>query len=318
MVANSLRTLLSELVDYAGLFPPAKLGMDAAAEAYNRARMGEHEWMLGRFVCPAARLGELSKAAGPMMPGTLGTSGYREMDGAGEPWRVSALIEPDSAGNIEAGLDAIDAFNERHAGDAGGMAEVDMVEIRVGDATQIDVILDQMPEGLFPFLEFPITTDCRGVIAALSGSMCGAKIRTGGVVGNAFPTPAEVSAFLRACHQADVPFKATAGLHHPLRGSHRLTYEKDSASCVMHGFLNVFVAAALVRTHNVGDDVVQQILTESHPEAFKASEQVLGWKNHLCEVGALANVRERFAMSFGSCSFDEPVEDLAKLRWLRG
>jgi hypothetical protein len=316
MIANSLRTLLSELIDYAGLFPPAKLSMDASCEHYNRARMGEHEWMLGRFVCPAARLNELSKAAGPMMPGTFATSGYREMDGAGEPWRISALIEPDVAGNIEAGLEQIGAFNDRHSTDSSGLAEVDMVEIKVASPDQIDDVLDQMPEGLFPFLEFPITTDCRGVIAALSGSMCGAKIRTGGIVGNAFPTPAEVSAFLRACHHADVPFKATAGLHHPLRGSYRLTYEKDSANCTMHGFLNLFVAAALVRTHNVADDIVQQILTESNPAAFKASEQVLGWKNHLCEAGALANVRERFAMSFGSCSFDEPIDDLAKLRWL--
>jgi hypothetical protein len=308
--------LLSELIDYAGLFPPAKLSMQHAVENYNRARMGEYEWMLGRFVCPAAQLKEFSQCAGQLMPGTLATSGYREMEGAGEPWKLSVLVEPDSAGNIERGLDEIDAFNERHSLDENGQAEIDMVEIKVTSPDQIDTILDQMPEGIFPFLEFPITTDCRGVIAALSGSMCGAKIRTGGVVGNAFPTPAEVSAFLRACHHADVPFKATAGLHHPVRGSYRLTYDRDSASCTMHGFLNLFIAAALVRTNKANDDVLQQILSESNPAAFKASESVLGWKDHYIEVSSLANVRERFALSFGSCSFEEPIEDLAKLRWL--
>lgn len=316
MPPNSLRTLLTGLIDYAGLFPPAKLSMQLATENFNRARMGEHEWMLGRFVCPVAQLDELTKHAAAMMPGTFGTSGYREMDGAGTPWRISALVEPAGNGSVEASLEAIDTFNMRHSNDANGLAEVDMLEIKISDPSHVDVILDEMTEGIFPFFEFPITTDCRGVIAALSGSVCGAKIRTGGIVGNAFPTPAEVCAFLRACHYAEVPFKATAGLHHPVRGSYRLTYEKESASCTMHGFLNVFVAAALVRGGKVSDDVVMQILSETNAGNFKASEQVLGWKGHLIEAGALASVRERFALSFGSCSFDEPIDDLVKLNWL--
>jgi hypothetical protein len=316
MPPNSLRTLLTGLIDYAGLFPPAKLSMQLATENFNRARMGEHEWMLGRFVCPVAQLDELTKHAAAMMPGTFGTSGYREMDGAGTPWRISALVEPAGSGSVEASLEAIDTFNMRHSNDANGLAEVDMLEIKISDPSHLDVILDEMTEGIFPFFEFPITTDCRGVIAALSGSVCGAKIRTGGIVGNAFPTPAEVCAFLRACHHAEVPFKATAGLHHPVRGSYRLTYEKESASCTMHGFLNVFVAAALVRGGKVSDDVVLQILTETNAGNFKASEQVLGWKGHMIEAGSLASVRERFALSFGSCSFDEPIDDLVKLNWL--
>jgi hypothetical protein len=70
---QSIRTLMTGLIDYAGLFPPAKLEMQASAESFARARMGEHEWVLGRFICPVSRLREFSKTAAVMMPGTHAT-----------------------------------------------------------------------------------------------------------------------------------------------------------------------------------------------------------------------------------------------------
>ncbi len=307
---NSLRSLLTDLVDYAGLFPPAKLDMQAAVETYNRCNIGEQEWMLGRFICPVARLAEFEKCASCFMPGTAGTSGYREMADAGQPWRLSVLVEVDQ---LAKELDAIHEFNVRHANEANGLAEIDMCELKITSPQQIDDVLDEWPEGLFPFFEFPVTMDCRGFVAALSGSPAAAKIRTGGVVGNAFPQAAEVSAFLRACAASDVSFKATAGLHHAVRGSYKLTYEKDSASCPMHGFLNLFIAAALVRARNIDDSTTVEILNEEDPDDFKFSNEVLGWKSHLVETAEVAKVREAFALSFGSCSFDEPVEEIAKM-----
>lgn len=302
---RSLRTLLTDLIDYAGLFPPAKLAMTPAVEAYARHRMGKHEWALGRFVCPASRLEEFSAAAGALLPGTFATSGYRE-HAAGQPWQLSALIDFD----VGADLDAIGRFNERHSREEQGLARVDMVEVKVTDPAQIDAIMDELPEELYPFFEFPLTVDCRGMVAALAGSPAAAKIRTGGVVGNAFPTIDEVAAFLHACHAADVPFKATAGLHHPVRGSHRLTYDKDSASCTMHGFLNIFVAAAAVRLKVADPAVTRQLLAAEDPADFRFAEEVMGWKNELFSNVDVARVRESFALSFGSCSFDEPFEDL--------
>ena len=74
-MTRTLRTLMSDLIDYAGLFPPAKLDMGGAVEAFNRARMGENDWMLGRFVCPLSRLAEFEKAAVALLPGTAATSG---------------------------------------------------------------------------------------------------------------------------------------------------------------------------------------------------------------------------------------------------
>ncbi len=314
-MTNSLRTLLTDLVDYAGLFPPAKLGMQEAAEAYNRCRMSEEEWMLGRFVLPASRLEEFSAAAGPLLPGTLATSGYREHAANGEPWRLSALLDATDPKAVNDGLDAIDAFNAHHSQEHNGLALVDNVEVKVTAAGQIDSVLDELPEEIFPFFEFPTGSDCRGFVAALAGEPAAAKIRTGGITSNAFPTPAEIVDFLAACASIGVPFKATAGLHHPVRGSYRLTYEKNPPTCPMFGFVNLFLAAALVKIKGRHDDA-EALLTEEDPAAFMFMDNVVKWRGYGFETAQLALVRERFAHSFGSCSFDEPVQDLHKLGWM--
>jgi hypothetical protein len=316
-MTGSLRTLTTDLIDYAGLFPPAKLDMQKSVETYARAVMGENEPMLGRFICPVARLDEFSKVAAPMLPGTNARSGYRTpMDGL-EQWRISALIEGDFAKNIG----AIDVFNARHEKPENGLAYIDMIEMKVSKVDEIDQALDEMPDGLFPFFEFPVSLtegvgDCRGFVAALAGNRAAAKIRTGGIVGNAFPTIAEIATFLHACAAAEVPFKATAGLHHPVRSVHPLTYEPGSGTCKMHGFLNLFLAAAVAKTMNPDMAVTTAILGGEDPEEFKFGDDVLGWKEHLITTADAAVVREGFALSFGSCSFDEPVEDLRGLGWL--
>lgn len=305
-----MRTLGGGLIDYAGLFPPAALSMQGAVEAFARARMGEHEWMLSRFVCPASRLDELSAIGARLMPGTNATSGYREHAEAGEPWRISALVDK------VADLDLIERFNERHADEDAGLARVDAIEVKIGRVEEIDPFLDEIPEDLFPFFELPAALpggDCRGFVAALAGEPCAAKVRTGGVVKDAFPSPAFLGEFLVACRQCEVPFKATAGLHHPVRGEFCLTYEKDSASCTMHGFVNLFVAACFVFCKGARAEDAAAILAETDARAFICTDQGLTWRNHVLDITEIARAREAFALSFGSCSFDEPVEDLKRL-----
>jgi hypothetical protein len=316
-MTGSLLTFLSDLIDYAGLFPPAKLDMARAVESYNRAKMGEHEFMLGRFICPVSRLDEFSKAAAALMPGTFANSGYRTQSEGLSAWQVSALID----GDLDKNLDAIDAFNAHHSKENNGLSLIDQIELKVTDVNQIDAALDHIPEDLFAFFEFPVSVtsgigDCRGYVAALSGTGAGAKIRTGGLVSNAFPTIEEVAAFLHACSDADVPFKATAGLHHPVRAVHRLTYEKDSPTTKMHGFLNLFIAASIVKTHRPDLAVTTAILAGEEPDDFRFSNTVLGWKEHLVTVAEASVARENFALSFGSCSFDEPVADLKAMKAL--
>jgi hypothetical protein len=311
--------LLAGLVDYAGLYPPAGLAMQGAVENYARYRVGEHAWMLGRFVCPASRLAELSRCAAPLMPGTFATSGYREHADVTEPWRVSVVVD----GTLEAALEEIDRFNERHASEDHGQAVADALEVKAPDASFVDRALDIIPEDIDPFFEVSGLTpaehgDPRGIIAALAGSAAAAKIRTGGVTPGAFPTAGQIAGFIGACDAADVAFKATAGLHHPVRAEFPLSYEPGGPRGVMHGFLNVFLAAALVRGAGMNAPDAERVLAEGDARAFTFTEKDAAWRGTSVDSARLAAAREGFALSFGSCSFEEPIDDLRRLGLLPG
>ena len=313
-IRRSIETLMTGLIDYAGLFPPAKLSMQIAVENYARYLRCEHEQFLSRFICTVPRLKELSQHGAMMMPGTYATSGYRENADMQDPWQISAII----TGVLEDDLEQIYAFNEHHDDEAHGLAMVDAIEMKIDSPSDVDEAMDLIPEMIVPAFELPrgaiFDGDPRGFIAALAGNQAVAKIRCGGVTPDLIPTSADIARFMHACNSADVAFKATAGLHHPIRAEHALTYEPDAPRAIMHGFVNVFLAGAFVRSIKKFDmDTTIQILNETDPIAFKFNEDSVGWKHLSISVDALSQVRESFATSYGSCSFDEPRDDLKKL-----
>lgn len=279
--------------------------MAVSCENFARYLQGEHEWMLGRFVCPVSRLKEMSQTAAAMMPGTFATSGYREHSHA-EPWSISAVID----GPLEQDLDTIERFCAHHAAEEHGLASVDCIEMKVTDSAQVDAALDVIPANVHPFFEVAVDQDVRGIIAAMAGNQCAAKVRTGGTVATAFPTAEQVARFMLACVAADVPFKATAGLHHAVRGEQNLTYEKGSARCTMFGFLNVFAAATVARVKRASEGEIVAILNETRGDSFVFGEHGMKVGGFEIDAAQVARVRETFALSFGSCSFDEPVQEL--------
>jgi hypothetical protein len=308
---RSIETLMTGLIDYAGLFPPSQLDMSTATQNYARGLRSQYERFLSRFICPANRLTELSKHGAAMMPGTYATSGYREHVDFQDPWQISAII----IGDLQENLDQIFAFNEHHDDEGNGLAMVDALEMRVATPTDIDEALEQIPEMIVPAFELPREAifggDPRGFVAALSGSGAVAKIRCGGVTHDLYPSSEDIARFMVACDRADVAFKATAGLHHPIRSEHALTYEPDAPRGMMHGFINVFVAGALIR-HCKGFDeaLAVELLNETDPASFVFDEQSVAWKAHRIDVAQLAQARESFATGYGSCSFSEPTDDL--------
>ncbi len=312
MPSRALTTLVTSLFDYAGLFPPAKLDMLPTCENYARARMGKHAWMLARIVCPASKLHKLSEAAAILMPGTYGTSGYREHADILEPWGVSAVIDRP----LDEALELIEAFDEHHAEEVHGLARVDCFELRPDSPDAIDAALDCIPEEVMPFFEVPAMGDCRGFIAALAGNNAAAKIRCGGVTPEAFPTSEHVADFLFACRGAAVPFKATAGLHHPLRAEQPLTYDTNPPRGVMHGFVNLLMAAAFARTKDATREMVIELLEEQDAAQFTFADATARWQQQELDAVDLARTRETFALSIGSCSVEEPVADLQQLGWL--
>lgn len=292
-MTSALSALTAGLVDYAGLFPPAALAMPAAVEAYARHAAGDARAMLGRFVLPIGRLDEFA-AALDALPTALAPR-------ADAPWRLSVL-----AGAVDA--TALAAQQARLA----PRVAIDTIEAKAESPDQVGALAEALGAAYTVFVEIPVREDPAPLVAALAAHGLRAKVRTGGVSAEAFPTPAEVLRFLRRCHAAGVPFKATAGLHHPLRGEFALTYAPDAPRGTMHGFLNVFLAAALLRA-GATDDVLAALLEERDAAAFTATADGLWWRGTPIPAPALAAARAGFAGSFGSCSFDEPTRELLQL-----
>lgn len=287
------------LVDYAGLFPPASEDMRAAVESYAAYRASSDRPALGRFIVPVARLAEFEELARSVMP--RGESS--------DPWRVSVLV----ADNAREAGERMLKFNCHHwSGSPDGHAVIDSVELKAETVEAIESQNRDLPRFFQRYFEIPLGSNAGAPIHAIAKVGGRAKVRTGGVTASAFPAADDIVDFLVACNHEGVAFKATAGLHHPIRGSYRLTYEKNSEAGTMYGFLNLFVAAALVR-QGAARSLAVRALEESDPAAFEFAGEFIGWREHRFNASQLRDLRDGFAISFGSCSFREPVEEMARL-----
>lgn len=247
----SLRALLTNLIDYAGLYPPAALALSDVAAKYDAYRASPNAWMLNRVVLPAAKL-----AHAPI----------------GDGWRVTLLVDSEP-GPLP---------------------------------PQVETFETKLPHRL------SLPTYCEAPLDRITGAF--AKIRTGGLTPDAIPAPEAIADFLHRAAERRLPFKATAGLHHPIRSLRPLTYAPDSPRAVMHGFLNVFTAAAFA-WHGAGRDLLTAVLAEEDARAFEFGDE-LRWRDHRLTAAQIQTARRDFAHSFGSCSFEEPVADLRELGYL--
>ncbi|MGD0048654.1 MAG: hypothetical protein ABSE42_16755 [Bryobacteraceae bacterium] len=233
-MAESLRALLANVVDYAGLYPPASLPLAEVVANYRRYLLAPEAWMLNRLVLPIENLGEVA---------------------LGEEWRVTLLV----------------------GGEPGPLPpQVETLETKAGKRlslpTYCEVPLDRVEDGY-------------------------AKIRT------ATPSAESLAEFLCAAAARRLPFKATAGLHHPIRTS-------------MHGFLNVFVGATFAWL-GMDRTMLTSLLNETDPTAFDFQNDGLRWRDWRASAAEVAQARREFAHSFGSCSFEEPIDDLRALGLLK-
>ncbi|MGA8298792.1 MAG: hypothetical protein WB817_04875 [Terriglobales bacterium] len=300
-VAESVRALLAGLIDYAGLFPPASLPMADAVAGYDSYLRGPYRWMLGRFIVPVARLSEFQIAAS-RLPDTKTVTA--------EPWKLSVLPGAD----LQVDRTVIRDFNDQSAAISSN-ARIESLEIKIANAGEIARLSELTPIELETYFEIPLTVDVAECLAAIARCGRRAKMRAGGETTDKFPAPENVVEFIRLCALSRAPFKATAGLHHPLRSSHRLTYQPDSPSGIMHGFLNIFLVAEFLRAGMDGRLAVE-LLQEQSAEAFDFSGDGIRWRGHRLSVNEISATRQDFAISFGSCSFTEPVADLQSLHLL--
>ncbi len=310
-VRPPVRAAFRALIDYAGLFPPAGLPMREAVAEYAAARHGAPAWMLGRFIVPVSRGPELLDA-------------LRER--ADEPpFALSAIV--DAAPDPRRWFDALQARLQETAGlRASRAVVVEALEVPLPPLATMretfDAPLGQLGASLeraglrdLPaYAEAPRGPGWRErqseIMAATGRARLGAKLRCGGVTAQAFPSVEEVAAFVAAATAAGVAFKATAGLHHPVR------HVDAATGFAMHGFLNVLASAAFA-ADCVGDELVR-VVAEEDPDAFWFDDAAFGWRERRIDAPGLEAIRARGFAAYGSCSFKEPVDDLVALGVLPG
>jgi hypothetical protein len=293
VASSPLREMLTAAIDYAGLFPPAALDIDTALRNYVSYRAGEDVLMLGRFVAPAARLNELAASLSTTVASRV---------------RISAVLGP----NISADLDAVADFNAR--GTLAG-AWIDAIEGKADRTDAIYHLASRAPDGFEVFVELPLGDGLELLVAAIRAAGVRAKIRTGGVTADAFPPASAVVRFIRTCLDAGVPFKATAGLHHPVTGTYALTYEPSSPRGTMFGFLNVSLAVAFLAA-GMSDEDAALLLGDRDASSFTFGERGVDWRGHRLDSAQLAATHARAFGSFGSCSFREPIDELHSMSLL--
>jgi hypothetical protein len=285
-------SLLGDAIDYAGLFPPAQRSMADAVREYAEVRKGADAWALGRFVVPVTRLGEFAQALSGVPP-------------EGPPWLVSVTCGDDLGADLE-------RIAQWAAEGSPGRVRVDTVEFRTPTVASLTDALAAVPRSLSRYAEIPLGVDAVPFVSILKFGQAAAKFRTGGVVPEAIPSADALLEALDAVVRASVPFKCTAGLHHPIRGPYPLTYAADSPVAVMHGFVNVMLAAAALHQGD-GRDAARTILLETDPAAFVFSGEAVRWRGISFDRAMLRALRRRGFRAFGSCSFREPVAELAAL-----
>lgn len=292
-IPASLRALMSGLIDYAGLFPPAALDMQTAVANYARYLGGPDAWALGRFVLPVARFGEFESAMSAVRPV--------------EPWGISALLST----SYETELSEIDRFNQRNQ----QRAVVDTVEARAATLDEICHVRALLRGSITSYFEIP-PEKAAELLPTIKALHARAKIRTGGVTADAIPSAETVARFLIECARQEVAFKATAGLHHPVRCVKPLTYDFVATFGLMHGFLNVFLAATMGKK---GASVAEltNLLEDDDATHFRFDDDAARWRNDALAADDIRETRQNSAISFGSCSFEEPFEDLADLREMK-
>ncbi|HLI98035.1 MAG TPA: hypothetical protein VKT72_18355 [Candidatus Baltobacteraceae bacterium] len=300
------RAAFTQLVDYAGLFPPAKLEMAPSLAEYVWAREGPFAWMLGRFIVPASRISELLAALQPGAPVPLSVI----VDAGADPraWLaraqqtlavLAALRESEPRVRVEAlevALPPLSARRETYDASIGQFAAARKQAGLDALSSYVEIPHDDRWKG-----------ELEGALFALSRHGLRAKLRCGGVVAEAFPSASDVAVFIcAAIQQHRLPFKATAGLHHPIR---HLDHESGAT---MHGFLNLLAAAAFALKGMPPHDVLGVVSCED-PHHFRITENGMEWEREQVSVDELRAARENGFISYGSCSFAEPTSDLQTL-----
>ena len=303
MPAASLQALLAYSIDYAGMFPPCSLALESALQNHANYVRSPEAWMLNTFVLPVEQFDAAKELLSPFDPL--------------HPLRVAAL-GPKTA-NAEAFLEALEKADTAIRSLS---SNVDLISIsHLEMFLPRDVALASMEEARSLLGDLPVFWEAppdraEQTIALLAefnsdadSATFGYKLRTGGVTADAFPTSMQIAKALVTPATHQLPLKFTAGLHHPLR------QYREEVQTKMHGFLNVLGAAVLAAEHRWDANQTAIMLDDENPDSFSFTDDFFAWREWRIGTKRL-QYRRRFVASLGSCSFDEPRDDLRALNLL--
>ena len=302
MPAASLRALLTRSIDYAGMFPPCNLELEPALTKQAEYVRSNDSWMLSAFVLPVVKF-------------SAATALITKFDKQ-HPLRVSALgPKTENAASFRAELknaaEAIRSFQTQH-GDRVSIAQLEMVlpaDVELGGLNEVAALIADLK--LQTFWETPAESAEKTValLARAKQPAFGYKLRTGGVTADAFPSSVQIARAILASTKHHMPIKFTAGLHHPIRQF------RDEVKTEMHGFLNVLGAGVLSAEHHWDESQTVEMLEDQRTGSFEFHDTVFAWRDWEITLDRI-KARRKFITSFGSCSFDEPREDLRALTFL--
>jgi hypothetical protein len=303
MPPASLRVLLNQSIDYAGMFPPCSLDLESALRNQAEYVRSPEAWMLGAFVLPVEQFDatrQLLSQFDPLHPLRVAALGPKTENADGF---LDALDEADAAiRSLSSNVDLVSIIHLEmflpHDVDSGLLQEAKSI---VGDLPAFwEAPPDRAQETIALLAEHNSDADL---------ATFGYKLRTGGVTAEAFPTSPQIAKALVTPATHQLPIKFTAGLHHPIRQF------RDEVKTKMHGFLNVLGAAVLAAEHRWDVHQTSIMLEDENTYSFSFTDDFFAWREWKIDLERL-RYRRKFVTSFGSCSFDDPRDDLRALGFL--
>ncbi len=281
------------------MFPPCSLELEPALKNQAEYTRSADSWMLSAFILPIAKFGD--------------TTRFVSQFDKHHPLRVSALgAKTESAVNFQAELknvsEAIRSFQQQR-GDVVSVAQLEMVlpkDVDLAKLTDAANVLAGLKVQAFWETPAESAEETIALLAKAKNPSFGYKLRTGGVIADAFPSSVQIARAILASTKHHVPIKFTAGLHHPVRQF------RDEVKTEMHGFLNVIGAGVLSAEHHWDEAQTVDMLEDQRPKLFEFHDTVFAWRDWEITLDRI-KARRKFITSFGSCSFDEPREDLRGL-----
>ena len=302
MAAASLRALLTRSIDYAGMFPPCSLELEPALKKHADYTRSADSWMLSTFVLPVAKFRDAER--------------FLSQFDKHHPLRVSALgPKTENAAAFQTELtsasDAIRSFQQAHR-DVLSIAQLEMVlppDVDLAKLGAAAALLSELKVQAFFETSAETAEQTLALIARTKQPALGYKLRAGGMTADAFPNSVQIARAILASTKYHVPMKFTAGLHHPVRAF------RDEVKTEMHGFLNVLGAGVLSAEHHWDEAQMVDMLEDQSAKSFEFHDTVFAWRDWEITLDRI-KARRKFVTSFGSCSFDEPREDLRALTFL--